>query len=296
MTDPARGLRDRCVIVVGGGSGLGRAYSLAFGQAGAKVVVAGHSDTVRAVASEIVASGGTADFVIADAGAGSTIVEDALSRHGRVDALVCNAGSVCDRTFTKMDAESWRTVIDVHLGGAYACARAAWPVMIRQGAGRIVFTTSGAGFHGNYGQANYAAAKGALIALTKTLALEGAKYGIAVNAVAPMAATNMTQAVFDYGAPVGFRLALAHPEGTATGEVIEAGGGWAAAMRWQRSHGFRFDAATPSVEDVLARWSSITDFSAGADYPTTTVDSLAAAAGAHLAAGLGAPRRAAEVG
>ena len=93
-----------------------------------------------------------------------------------------------------------------------------------------------------------------------------------------------------------FVLALAHPACPATGEVIEAGGGWAGALRWQRSLGVRFHSAPPTVEDVLAEWPSLTDFSTGADYPTTTLDSLAAAAGAELAAGLGAPRRAAAAG
>lgn len=274
------------VIVVGGGQGLGRQYCLDLGAAGARVLVASRSDAALAVAHEIQAAGGTAQGVAVDARDGDAIVAAALKSFGRIDALIVNAGITRDRSFANMARAEWDEVLDVHLNGAFACAKSVWESMRRQRSGAILFTTSGAGLHGAFGQANYAAAKAGIIGLTRTLAVEGERAGIRVNALAPMASTSMTEGVFSADLKAGLRvedvspyaLTLIHPDCPANGQVIEAGGGWAAAMRWERSLGVRLE--RPDARTVLSRWSEVTDFDAGSDLPATTLDCLCAAMGA----------------
>lgn len=275
------------VVVVGGGRGLGRQYCLDLGQAGADVLVASQSDAALTVVDEIRAAGGAAHGCVSDARDGDRIAAAAREHIGGIDAMIVNAGVVRDRSFGKMGGEEWSDVMSVHVDGAFACCRAVWDDMRQQGQGSIVLTTSGAGLHGNFGQANYAAAKGAIIALAKSLATEGKRAGIRVNAVAPMALTEMTEDVFtpelkaalDVERVSPFVLALLHRSNSANGLVIETGGGWAAAMRWERSRGLRLDA--PGVDAVLERWDEIVDFAAGSDWPKTTADSLSAALGAE---------------
>lgn len=271
------------VAVIGGGQGLGRRYALDLGARGANVLVVSRSASAETVAAEILAAGGIAVPCIADARDGEAIVAATLAPFGKIDALLVNAGIIRDRGFGKMTAEEWHEVTSIHLDGAFACAKAAWQPMIDGGGGAMLFTTSGAGMHGNFGQVNYAAAKAGIMGLAKSLAREGARYKIRVNAIAPMALTAMTEGVFtpelkaalraDAVSPVA--MALLHPSSTATGQVIETGGGWAAAMRWERSEGVRFDDI--SVEGVLAAWERITDFGAGAQYPDSIADSLGGA-------------------
>ncbi|MET8053243.1 MULTISPECIES: SDR family NAD(P)-dependent oxidoreductase [unclassified Streptosporangium] len=279
---------DLVVVVTGAGAGLGRQYALDFAAAGARVVVnARRAEVAKELVDRIETAGGTATTAVTDARNGAAIVDTAIDTYGRIDALVVNAGHVRDRTFGRMSEEEWTEIVDVHLGGAYTATAAAWPHMVRQGHGRIVLTTSSAGLHGNLGQANYAAAKAAIIGLAKALAIEGQRHGVLVNAIAPMAHTDMTDRVFDdelrAGLPAAsvspFVLALAHPVSTTTGSVIETGGGWAAEMRWQRSAGVRFAAAELTPAAVLERWPAIADFTTGADYPASTSDSLATALG-----------------
>lgn len=274
---------DIVVAVVGGGQGLGRRYALDLASHGARVLVAGRSATVDAVATEIAASGGVATSCLADARDGDAIVAATLAAFGRIDALLVNAGVTRDRSFARMTQEDWDEVVSIHLDGAFACAKAAWQPMIDGEGGSILFTTSGAGMHGNFGQANYAAAKAGIIGLARSLAREGARHGIRVNAIAPMALTSMTDDVFtpelkaalstEAVSPVA--MALLHPRATATGQVIETGGAWASAMRWERSAGVRFDRI--SVEAVLEEWQRITDFASGATHPDSIADSLAGA-------------------
>ncbi|MBP7336866.1 SDR family NAD(P)-dependent oxidoreductase [Niveispirillum sp.] len=285
MTPSSTLFDGRVVIVVGGGQGLGRQYCLDLGAAGARVLVASRSDAALSVAHEIQAAGGTAHGVAVDARDGDAIIQAALMAFGRIDAMIVNAGITRDRSFANMERAEWDEVLDVHLNGAFACARAAWEPMRRQRGGAILFTTSGAGLHGAFGQANYAAAKAGIIGLTRTLAVEGERAGIRVNALAPMAGTAMTDGVFSADLKAGLRvedvspfaLALIHPECPASGQVIEAGGGWASAMRWERSLGLRLE--TPDTRTVLSRWSAVMDFGAGSDLPVTTLDCLGAAMG-----------------
>lgn len=193
-------------IVTGAGGGLGREHALALARRGAKVLVndlggavdgSGRSvSAAQAVVDEIRAFGGEAmanGASVTDFAAVQAMVQQAIDAWGRVDILINNAGILRDKSFAKMELEDFRQVVDVHLMGAVHCCKAVWPIMQAQNYGRIVMTTSSSGLYGNFGQSNYGAAKMALVGLMQTLALEGAKYHIHVNALAPTAATRMTE-------------------------------------------------------------------------------------------------------
>ena len=193
-------------IVTGAGGGLGREHALALARRGAKVLVndlggavdgSGRSvSAAQAVVDEIRAFGGEAmanGASVSDFAAVQAMVQQAIDAWGRVDILINNAGILRDKSFAKMELEDFRQVVDVHLMGAVHCCKAVWPIMQAQNYGRIVMTTSSSGLYGNFGQSNYGAAKMALVGLMQTLALEGAKYHIHVNALAPTAATRMTE-------------------------------------------------------------------------------------------------------
>ena len=196
----------KVAIVTGAGGGLGREHALALAARGAKVVVndlggmvdgsGGAPTAADAVAEQIRAAGGEAiasGASVIDFPAVQAMVDTALREWGRVDILVNNAGILRDKTFAKMDLADFRLVVDVHLMGAVHCTKAVWETMRAQNHGRIVMTTSSTGLYGNFGQSNYGAAKMALVGLMQTLALEGAKYGIRVNCLAPTASTRMTE-------------------------------------------------------------------------------------------------------
>lgn len=196
----------RVAIVTGAGGGLGRQHALALAARGAKVVVNDLGGTVdgnggtpkaaQAVVDEIRAAGGEAianGASVTDPHAVQAMVEQALAAWARVDILVNNAGILRDKSFTKMALDDFRLVIEVHLMGAVNCTKAVWDTMRAQNYGRIVMTTSSSGLYGNFGQANYGAAKMALVGLMQTLSIEGAKNDIRVNCLAPTAATRMTE-------------------------------------------------------------------------------------------------------
>jgi len=193
-------------IVTGAGGGLGREHALALAARGAKVVVndlggardgsGGSATAAEAVVAEIAAAGGEAmanAASVTDAAAVEAMVAEVMARWGRIDILVNNAGILRDKSFAKMDLADFRLVMDVHLMGAVHCTKAVWDIMRAQNYGRIVMTTSSSGLFGNFGQANYGAAKMALVGLMQTLAIEGAKNDIRVNALAPTAHTRMTE-------------------------------------------------------------------------------------------------------
>jgi NAD(P)-dependent dehydrogenase (short-subunit alcohol dehydrogenase family) len=185
---------DRVAIVTGAGGGLGRTHALALAARGARVVVTDVAGA-EAVADEIRAAGGEAlagTASVSDRDAIAGLVERVMATYGRVDILVNNAGIIRDKSFAKLEYDDFIAVMDVHVTGAFVCTKAVWDIMRRQNYGRIVMTTSSSGLYGNFGQANYSAAKMALVGLANTLALEGAKYDVRVNALAPTAQTRMT--------------------------------------------------------------------------------------------------------
>ena len=204
----ALSFEGQVAIVTGAGGGLGREHALALARRGAKVLVndlGGRVDgsgasisAAQAVADEIQALGGEAlasSASVTDFAAVQRMVQQAMDAWGRVDILVNNAGILRDKSFAKMEMEDFRLVVEVHLMGAAHCCKAVWPIMQAQNYGRIVMTTSSSGLYGNFGQSNYGAAKMALVGLMQTLALEGGKHNIHVNALAPTAATRMTEGV-----------------------------------------------------------------------------------------------------
>ena len=196
----------RVAIVTGAGGGLGKQHALALAGRGAKVLVndlggtvdgsGGSVSAAQAVVDEIRAAGGEAlanGASVTDFDAVEAMVQQAVDAWGRVDILVNNAGILRDKTFAKMDMADFRMVAEVHLMGAANCTKAVWPIMQAQQYGRVLMTTSSSGLYGNFGQSNYSAAKLAQVGLMQTLALEGAKFNIRVNALAPTAATRMTE-------------------------------------------------------------------------------------------------------
>ena len=188
---------ERVAIVTGAGGGLGRAHALALAARGARVLVNDlDAQNAQAVVDEITAAGGQAlahTASVTDAPAVAEMVAQVMARWGRIDILVNNAGILRDKSFAKMSLDDFRLVIDVHLMGAVHCCQTVWPIMQAQKYGRIVMTTSSSGLYGNFGQANYSAAKMALVGLMQTLSIEGAKSDIRVNCLAPTAATRMTE-------------------------------------------------------------------------------------------------------
>jgi len=192
-------------IVTGAGGGLGRQHALELGRRGAKVVVndlggsvdgsGGSASAAEQVAQEIRDNGGTAisnDASVTDFEAVQAMVDETVEKWGRIDILVNNAGILRDKTFSKLELENWHAVIDVHLTGSLNATKCVWPIMVGQKYGRIVMTTSTSGLFGNFGQANYGAAKLGLVGFMNTLRFEGAKYNVFSNAIAPIAATRMT--------------------------------------------------------------------------------------------------------
>ncbi len=215
-------LQNKVAIVTGAGGGLGRAHALELARHGARVVVNDLGgdrvdSAAQRVAEDIRSAGGEA---LVDGGDVTqpaqmqAMVEKAVALWGRVDILVNNAGILRDKSFAKMTLDDFRLVMDVHLMGAVHCTKAVWELMRAQGHGRIVMTTSSSGLYGNFGQANYGAAKMALVGLMQTLALEGAKHNICVNCLAPSAATGMTHGVLP-----GEALAHLAPEHVSPGLI-----------------------------------------------------------------------------
>jgi NAD(P)-dependent dehydrogenase (short-subunit alcohol dehydrogenase family) len=266
-------------IVTGSGGGLGRQHALELARRGAKVVVndlggsvdgsGGGSDAANQVVEEIRAFGGEAiangSSVTDDAGV-ALMVKQAMDAWGRIDILVANAGILRDKTFAKMEIGDFQVVLDVHLLGTVKSAKAVWEIMRQQNYGRIVVTTSSSGLYGNFGQSNYGAAKLGIVGLMNTLKLEGQKNNIHVNAIAPVAATRMTENLMppevmdrlkpEYVTPgVVFLCSDEAP----TGAILSAGAGVFAVARIVETEGVYLGEGGLSVEEVRDNWDRITD-------------------------------------
>ena len=263
-------LEGRVAIVTGSGGGLGRAHVLYLARKGARVVVNDLSqESADRVASEITAAGGTALAIagsVTDERAMGALVTHVVDEWGRVDILVNNAGILRDRSFARMSLDDFRLVVDVHLMGAVICTKAVWERMREQRYGRIVMTTSSSGLYGNFGQANYGAAKMALVGLMQTLAIEGAKYDIRVNCLAPTAATQMTEGVLSQEslrlldpARVSPGLLALVSEDAPTRTILCAGAGNFATANVTLTHGYHAGAEEDAGEAVIAHWPEVAD-------------------------------------
>ena len=263
-------LNGRVAIVTGSGGGLGRSHVQYLARQGARVVVNDLSqEAVDRVAKEITDAGGTAMAIagsVTDERAVASMVARALADWGRVDILVNNAGILRDKSFGKMSLDDFRLVLDVHLMGAVICTKAVWERMREQRYGRIVMTTSSSGLYGNFGQSNYGAAKMALVGLMQTLAIEGAKYDIRVNCLAPTAATQMSKGVLTEEslrvldpARVSPGLLALVSENAPTRAILCAGGGNFAAANVTLTPGYYAGVEEDAGEDVIAHWRDVTN-------------------------------------
>ncbi|ADK86486.1 short-chain dehydrogenase/reductase SDR [Desulfarculus baarsii DSM 2075] len=276
-------------IVTGAGAGLGRTYALELAKRGAKVVIndlggardgkGGDAAAADKVVREIIEAGGQAvanyDSVSTPEG-GANIVKTAMDAFGRVDILVNNAGILRDMTLLRMAPENWRAVVDVHLKGAYNVTRPAFAVMRDQAYGRIIFTTSAAGLYGNFGQTNYSAAKMALVGLMNTVKLEGGRYNILANTVAPLAATRLTEDIMppdffektkpEFVAPLVLYLASERCEHS--GQIFNAGVGYfnRAAIVTGQGAVIGDGQTPPTIEDIHDNFAAICDMAGGQEH------------------------------
>ena len=271
---------DKVVIVTGAGGGLGKSHALEFARRGAKVVVndlggsvdgsGGASDAANAVVEEIKAEGGEAianGASVADQSGVQNMIDEVMSKWGRIDVLVNNAGILRDKSFHKISLEEFNTVMDVHFQGSVYTSHAVYPIMREQNFGRIIFTTSSGGLSGNFGQANYGAAKMAMIGLMNCLKIEGQKYNVHSSAVAPVALSRMTENLFPEGIGERFLPEYVTPaviylasDDAPNGAIIGAGAGVFTQFRIFETMGLALgtgDDMTP--ENIAAGWSSVAD-------------------------------------
>ena len=276
--------QGKVAAVTGAGGGIGRCHAIEFAKRGAKVVVndlggsvdgTGAGDAADAVVAEIRGFGGDAianKASVADRDGAKTIIDDAIEAYGRIDILVNNAGILRDRTFKNMTLDEFDLVMQVHLTGTAYVTHAAWPHMYEQNYGRIVFTSSGSGIFGNFGQSNYGAAKMGMLGLANVLALEGANHNVRVNVLGPGAATRMTNTVPGRDEDIGDPDPMRHPalvspavlymcsEDAPNGAVIHASGG-----NYSRSEVWVNDpvqlGAGATYEDLLGHIDKLMDMS-----------------------------------
>jgi len=260
----------RVAIVTGAGGGLGREHALYLARKGARVVVNDVApEAAEAVAAQIEAEGGGAiPFAasVTDEAEVAAMVARTLQEWRRVDILVNNAGILRDKSFAKMSLDDFRLVVEVHLMGTVICTRAVWERMRQQNFGRIVMTTSSSGLYGNFGQANYGAAKMALVGLMQTLAIEGEKYGIRVNCLAPSAATRMTKDILPEASLKRLDPALVSPallalvrDDAPTRAIVCAGAGHFARAYVTLSQGVRLGGGDDAGERAISQWQQISD-------------------------------------
>ena len=268
----------RVAIVTGAGGGLGRCHALELAKLGAKVVVndlggavdgtGGSSEAAANVVAEIKAAGGEAianGGSVSDVRGAKSMVEDAMKTWGRVDILINNAGILRDKSFTKMTMDDFRAVLDVHLMGSVHCTKEVWAIMREQNYGRIVMTTSPSGLYGNFGQTNYGAAKLSLVGFMNSLKIEGAKNNVFTNAIAPVAATRMTESLMPAEALKRLGPELVTPavlflcsELAPNGVVLQAAGGRYSVACIVENSGI--DLGTDAtVDDIAENYGKISD-------------------------------------
>lgn len=273
------GFDGKVAIITGGGGGLGRQHALLLASRGARVVVndlggdvtgeGADNGPAQRVVKEVTDLGGEAvadTSSVATQAGGAALVETAIDAYGRIDIVVNNAGILRDKSFQNMTAEFLEPVIDVHLKGAFFVTRPAWVHMREQRYGRIVNTSSGAGLFGNFGQSNYGAVKMGLVGLTHVLALEGARYNITANAIAPVARTRMTEEVLGrLNELVDPKLVsplvawLCHEECDTTGHIYTVGGGRVARLFIGMTAGWARTDGDLTVEDVREHFAQVED-------------------------------------
>ncbi len=268
MTKPAKPLEGRVALVTGSGGGLGRTHALYLADRGAAVVINDlDQDAADRVAQEVRGQGGRALAIAAsvtDEAAVAAMVARTLAEFGRIDIVVNNAGILRDKSFAKMDLAEFRLVVDVHLMGAAVVCKAVWDTMRAQNYGRIVMTTSSSGLYGNFGQANYGAAKMALVGLMQTLAIEGAKNDIRVNCLAPTAATGMTEGLLSDENLKRLDPALVSPgllplvgDNAPTRAILCAGAGHFAAAHVTLTQGLYLGDIADMGEQLTLNWSAM---------------------------------------
>lgn len=268
----------KVALVTGAGGGLGRTYALELASRGAKVLVndlggamdggGGSSEASMAVVEEIRAAGGEAmsdGGSVSDPSAAPEIIKKAVDTWGRLDILINNAGILRDKSFAKISDEDFQAVLDVHLMGSVYCTKAAWGLMRDQSYGRIVMTSSPSGLYGNFGQTNYGAAKMGLVGFMNTLKIEGAKYNIHTNAIAPVALTRMTENLISEEAGQKLAPELVMPgvvylcsEEAPNGVILQAGGGRFSIACVVENRGVDLGEAA-RVEDVAEHFDQISD-------------------------------------
>lgn len=285
----------RVAIVTGAGAGLGRSHALALAARGAKVVVndlggardgtGASSSAAETVADEIRSAGGQAianGANVAKEADVAAMVETAMKMWGRIDILVNNAGILRDKTFSKMDLADFRAVIDVHLIGSATCTKAVWEIMRQQNYGRIVCTSSPSGLHGIFGQANYGAAKAAMIGFMNALHLEGAKYNVRINLLSPSAKTRMTEdlgipeEVLDRMTPEAITAAclyLVSEDAPSRAIVSCVGGGYARAYVVE-TDGIWLPPERQTPEEIATNWKTISDTAKVHYYDTSAGPSM----------------------
>ena len=271
------GYDGKVAIITGAGGGLGRQHALLLASRGALIVVndlggsvdgtGENASAAQKVVDEIKAAGGEAvanHSSVATPEGGHEIVQTAIDTYGRVDIVINNAGILRDKAFHNMEPDLMNPVFDVHLKGAFHVTQPAWVRMREQGYGRIISTSSAAGIFGNFGQTNYGAAKMGLVGFTRVLAVEGAKYNIKANAIAPLALTRMTESIMgalgdklDPGLVSPLVAYLAHEDCPVSGQTFSVGGGRVAHVFIGETQGFT--KADLSLEDVRDNWGTITD-------------------------------------
>ena len=281
---------NRVAIVTGAGNGLGRAHALLLASRGAKVVVndpggardgkGGDNAAADHVVAEIKAAGGLAVAnydSVADATSAANIVKTAIDAFGTVDIVVNNAGILRDKSFANMTMEDFDFVVKVHFLGTAYVTHAAWPILRQKAYGRVVVTSSNSGIYGNFGQANYAGAKLAVVGFMNALRLEGARYNIMVNALAPVAGTRMTEDLMTPEVLAKMKPEFVSPmvawlcseQCQRSGEIWAAGAGYFSRIEYREGPGVRVAGRAPTLEDVADNIEKIADLSTNSAYHTS---------------------------